>query len=383
VLKAALERIYGREFNPMTDIEKNLFDGFWDKLNETVDKGFGNVKPIDPDFDFIEQLKYSNGVFSAFKTHRMQNDIARKLLDEDGNLKPFKEWLNEVRPIANHQVYDWFKTEYDTAVTRAHLAADWQQFERESDVLPNLEWVRSTSLHPGADHQIFWGVIRPIDDPRWGEHRPGDRWNCKCSLRATDKEVTPVGALPHPTHSDKPADGLDNNPGVDGNLFSNSHPYIRNAFGNREEIHLEAEKLMSKKSREDVRGFFQRKIAEEGQPTYPIADGAIKAITVAYQDIKNVTGKPHKYNYMKNVACYRLEQIFQEMKYLGWSDDIKDASVPGHFNAEKWHYYRFTLKGENSYLVVKETTTKNFRLHMIQDADKFKADKIKYPSGNT
>ena len=61
---------------------------------------------------------------------------------------------------------------------RAHQAANWRQFEREKDVLPNLKWMPSTSLHPGADHRRFWGTIRPVDDLFWNNHRPGDRWNC-------------------------------------------------------------------------------------------------------------------------------------------------------------------------------------------------------------
>ena len=62
----------------------------------------------------------------------------------------------------------------------------------------------------------------PVDDPFWKEHRPGDRWNCKCELRATDKDCT---ARPHGTEKDNPQSGLENNPGKDGHLFSDKHPY--------------------------------------------------------------------------------------------------------------------------------------------------------------
>jgi hypothetical protein len=121
----------------------------------------------------------------------------------------------------------WLQTEYDTAVIRAHQAADWQQFEREKDVLPNLKWMPSTSAHPGADHRVFWGTVRAINDPFWSSHRPGDRWNCKCSLSSTDEPVTQV---PDATPSDGPQNGLENNPGVDGKLFSDNHPYISGAY---------------------------------------------------------------------------------------------------------------------------------------------------------
>jgi hypothetical protein len=169
----------------MTDIEENTFNAVWSALNDAVDSGFGGVAAGNPDADFIDSLKHSNAVFSVFKVHRMQNDMARLLLDENGDLKPFEQWSRDVQPIASHQVGSWLQTEYDTAVIRAHQAADWRQFEREKDVLPNLRWMPSTSVNPGADHQKFWGTVRPVDDEFWNRHRPGDRWNCKCSLSST------------------------------------------------------------------------------------------------------------------------------------------------------------------------------------------------------
>lgn len=109
----------------------------------------------DLDDDFRQALRHSNEVFSAFKVHRMQSDMARLLTDSNGDLKPFNQWANDVMPIASHQCGAWLRTEYDTAVIRAHQAADWQQFLREADVLPNLKWMPSTSPNPGADHQLF------------------------------------------------------------------------------------------------------------------------------------------------------------------------------------------------------------------------------------
>ena len=236
VLRRALLAIYSKDFHPATEIEVNLFGEIWSKMNEAAWKGFSQSKTTDPDGDFRDAILRNNAVFSAFKVHRMQNDMARLLLDSNGDLKPFGQWKKEVMPIASHQVGAWLRTEYDTAVLRAHQAADWRQFEREKDILPNLRWMPSTSVHPGADHKRFWGTVRPIDDPFWGEHRPGDRWNCKCGLTSTDDPVTPV---PDGDPKDRPQPGLENNPGKDGKLFSDKHPYRQNA-------HKGAEKAVDK-----------------------------------------------------------------------------------------------------------------------------------------
>ena len=222
VLEAFIKHIYEKDFHPMTDIELDMFLAVWNKLDIATDKGFGEREPDDPDYDFYRKLQTNNAVFAAFKVHRMQNDMAALLLDSNGILKPFEQWAREAMPIADHQVYQWLQTEYDTAVIRAHQAADWKQFEREKDILPNLKWMPSTSLHPGADHRLFWGTIRPIEDAFWNEHRPGDRWNCKCSLSSTDEEPT---QLPESDPASKPQAGLENNPGKDAKLFSDKHPY--------------------------------------------------------------------------------------------------------------------------------------------------------------
>ena len=218
----------------MTDIEENLFNETWKAMNEATDKGFGIRQPVDPDYDFYQELKHNNAVFSAFKVHRAQNDMAAQLLDSEGKLKPFEQWSKEVQPIATHQMEHWLKTEYDTAVIRAHQAADWRQFEREKDILPNLKWLPSTSIHPGADHKIFWGTVLPVDHPFWKSHRPGDRWNCKCPLTSTDEPCTPMDGIPEGGDDDKPADGLKGNPGQTGELFDKSHPYVEHAYDGAE-----------------------------------------------------------------------------------------------------------------------------------------------------
>ena len=206
-----------------TDLSPELFRAILRRFNEATAQSMAAADVPDLDDDFRQALRHSNEVFSAFKVHRMQSDMARLLTDSNGDLKPFNQWANDVLPIASHQCGAWLRTEYDTAVLRAHQAADWQQFVREADVLPNLKWMPSTSPNPGADHQLFWNTVRPINDPFWNEHRPGDRWNCKCSLASTDEPCT---ATPMGDKHSTPQPGLDTNPGTDKATFSQSHPYF-------------------------------------------------------------------------------------------------------------------------------------------------------------
>ena len=231
-IRKCLEKFYKQRKHALTDIQKEFFDYIRGTYNDAVDNAFPEcidkniTKGIDPEFRFYQALRYNNGVFAAFKVHRMQRDMVSKLRDENDNLKPFEQWYNDVLPIADHQCRKWLHTEYNTAILRAQQAADWQRFVENKDIFPNLKWLPSTSPTPGKDHLPFWNIVRPVDDDFWKEHRPGDRWNCKCDLRATTEPVT---ELPPNADGQQPHPGLDNNPGKDAKLFSKTHPYIAKA----------------------------------------------------------------------------------------------------------------------------------------------------------
>ena len=228
-IAAALHNIYRRDFNPHDDIEPNLFNAIANTLGQAVSEGTvqGGFPALGQD-PFFHALRHSTDVFAAFKTHRAQNDMAARLLDSNGNLKPFKQWREEVLPIASHQCNNWLQTEYNTAVLRARQAAAWQQFQAEKDILPNLKWLPSTSPNPGEDHRPFWNTILPVDHPFWDQHRPGDRWNCKCDLTSTDEPPTDVPSLTPaiPSQPNNPQPGLKSNPGKTAEVFSDDHPYF-------------------------------------------------------------------------------------------------------------------------------------------------------------
>lgn len=219
----ALVNIYQKKYGNGKEIEPTLFEKTKEIFEGAISKGV-KQSSFSIDTAFKHQLTHNMWVFSAFRTHKMQRDIAKYLLNEKGELKTFTKFVKDVAPYIKHTNRLWLETEYNTAVLRAHQAADWRKFVDERDVLPNLEWQPSTSTNPGEDHRPYWFTCLPIDHKFWKQHRPGDRWNCKCSLRNTDKEPTPVPADTIIKGSE-PQRGLESNPGEKGEIFSNNHPY--------------------------------------------------------------------------------------------------------------------------------------------------------------
>lgn len=308
VIRRALLNIYSQDFHPASDIEQNLFNEIWRTLNLAADRGFSQSDAPDPDDDFRNAIRRSNAVFSAFKVHRMQNDMAQLLLDDDGNLKPFTQWREEAQPIASHQCGAWLRTEYDTAVIRAHQAADWLQFQREKDVLPNLRWVPSTSPNPGKDHRTFWNTILPVDDPFWAQHRPGDRWNCKCSLSATDEPTTDA---PKPSKKDRPQPGLDNNPANDRKLFSDTHPYIAHAYAGAQKA---VDKLMQQI---EANKRIERYKSDEWEHTYVSTQGNGFVVTDKQRIIESQASKAERRKFEKELRmCKTIADNGHEVEYL-------------------------------------------------------------------
>lgn len=251
VLTKMLREIYDG-LNVRDDIQRDAFEETLRIFNEATAEGLSASDFPTGDELFLEQLRTNNEVFSAFRTHRMQNDLAAQLIDNNGKLKPFEQWVKDVQNITDHYVVRWLRTEYDTAVLRAHQAADWKHFEAYQDVLPNLRWMPTTSPDPDIAHKQYWEakLTLPVNHPFWLSHRPGDRWNCKCSLQATDEPQTtgavgnfrPVPSVP----------GLDNNPADDGKLFSDSHPYYTEAYPGADKA---VKKAVSQKIKFDYKQF--------------------------------------------------------------------------------------------------------------------------------
>ena len=341
---------------------------------------------------FLAALRHSNEVFAAFKVHSMSERMAARLLNPDGTLKSFRQWADDVQSISSHYVGAWLRTEYDTAVIRAHNAADWQQFLRDADVMPNLRWMPTTSPTPESSHRAFWErkLTLPVSDPFWDEHHPGDRWNCKCSLEQTDDPATPELKAEFSTEAPQP--GLTNNPGKDGHTFSQDHPYfpkscatctfykpglkdwLHNVVKNRVKdcyncpyingcMYSEEEK---KKIDEDKRNkerakelkteaaFLREEVLVNKQFPHDV--------TISQKKIKEWLNQPHKFYREKNELLLDLPDVFKKAKYIGETIDPKVR--PG---VAKSHIFEIEIHGEPSYIIVHEMTWHEYQIHSISD----------------
>ena len=216
-----MRNIREKRIDTKYQIDAGVFEEVRRVFNQAIDIGY--IAPAG-DNDFIRQLKTNADVFAAFKTHRMGRDIASRLLDDQGNVKSFEQFRTDTAGIVDHHVNSWLRTEYDTAIKRAHRVAEMRQFISEADVFPNIEWLPSTAVNPRESHMPFYHHIWAADDPFWEHHKPGDEWGCQCHWASTDEPTTDNSGLGDVVAP--PSPGLGGNPARTGQIFSDDHPYF-------------------------------------------------------------------------------------------------------------------------------------------------------------
>lgn len=362
VLSKTLKAIY-EGFNVRDEIQRDAWEETLRLFNEATVEGLSQSRvPAGNEELFYEQLRTNNEVFSAFRTHRLQNDLAAQLIDGKGKLKPFDKWMQDVEGITDHYVKRWLQTEYDTVILRAHQAADWRQFEAEADVFPNVRWMPTTSIDPDIYHKQYWEakLTLPVGHPFWKRHRPGDRWNCKCGLEQTDAPATDTVIADFEPIPEVP--GLDNNPAGDGKLFSDSHPYYTEAYPGAKEA---VEKAL--RSGERAAGYATRlkeiKVKAAVLKQKILYAGTFeKGIHVTGRGIKEWLNQPHRHYAYKNEMLLRIGEVLKDARYVGFGKDKHDPTARAHL-------FEVDIMGDKSWIIVRELKDGTVSLHSISDSE--------------
>ena len=85
-------------------------------------------------------------------------------------------------------------------VRTAASVGQWERVEESRRELPYLlyELGPVTTKHR-EEHEVFDGLVLPVDDPWWREHLPPRGFNCKCRVRAlTETEAEARGVSKRP-----------------------------------------------------------------------------------------------------------------------------------------------------------------------------------------
>ena len=140
------------------------------------------------------RLERSNYIFSGIKTFHELNEAFPSLLDENGNRKPFEQFLNDVQKIDHTYNKSYLRAEYNFVQSSAEMAAKWEQFAEDGDRY-NLQYRTAGDSKVRPEHATLNGVTLPMSDPFWESYYPPNGWNCRCTVVQVRKSKYPV--TPH------------------------------------------------------------------------------------------------------------------------------------------------------------------------------------------
>ena len=208
------------------DIYPDLYEAYSQNFRKAVSGVFGD-NPSDLSMQFDANVSRF-AAYKAYHATRELSDIEADEIDTRG------------RAILN-KYNRWQAAEYNTAVARARTARQWEDFAADMVLYPNLRWLPSRSATPREQHMVFWNRVWAKTDQFWKENTPGSLWNCKCDWEETDEPVTDGNPVTKVT-----AKGLEGNPGITGEIFTDDCPYIKNSGQSRkqkEEVEKNCERV--------------------------------------------------------------------------------------------------------------------------------------------
>lgn len=159
-----------------------------DVLDGAVDTA---LKEVQLDDISVQRLKESNYVFSGIKTFHELNEAFPSLLDEEGNRKPFNQFLNDVQKVYDTYNVQYLRTEYNFAQASALMAARWKKFEQDGDRY-NLQYRTMYDKRVRRTHRMLHNITLPIESPFWDKYFPPNGWNCRCTVVQVRKDKYPV-----------------------------------------------------------------------------------------------------------------------------------------------------------------------------------------------
>lgn len=190
---------------------------------EGYGKDFMSVDWDTPDYETLTRLTQNVFSFSAAKNYQELRTITDALRDEEGKLRTFSDFKEQVSSINQKFNVTWLQTEYDTCIATATQSARWQEFKAQKSMFPFLRYQTAGDDSVRDEHRILDGVTKRVDDPFWKTYYPPNGWNCRCeAIQVPDDDVQETVNYKAPVVDPM----FRTNCGETGLIFPKGHPYF-------------------------------------------------------------------------------------------------------------------------------------------------------------
>ncbi len=221
-----LYKVEGSQFR-IEILETPKMQEFIETHSAALDSSFQQVKMSDA---MRQRLQRSNYIFSGMKTFHELNEAFPSLIDENGNRKPFEQFLNDVQKIDRTYNHNYLRAEYNFCQASADMAAKWEGFMQDGDRY-NLQYRTQRDKKVRPEHAALDRVTLPMSDTFWQEYYPPNGWNCRCTVVQVRKSKYPETPHDEAMALGEEATGKDTkgifhfNPGIEQKTIPDYNPY--------------------------------------------------------------------------------------------------------------------------------------------------------------
>lgn len=195
-----------------------------------LDSAISQSVSVEMPDDLVGLLENNAFIFSGLKTFHSLGEVGLSLIGEDGGIKPFEKFHEDVAKINAKYNRNYLYAEYNHAVTSSQMASKWHDFERDA-YRYNLQYRTADDERVRAEHQRLHNITLPPSDPFWASFLPPNGWNCRCTVVQVRKGRYPESDSQQATQigeeiTDEPKKRIFRfNPGKELKIFPEKHPY--------------------------------------------------------------------------------------------------------------------------------------------------------------
>lgn len=216
-----------------TSLDPAYIKKTYEELNEAAGKGAGNgwtkvnkaTGNIPPEVIQMQRNLYK---FSCAKSLAMAEQI-NNILQKQMSWDKFRAEVMKLNPKYN---VNYLQAEWQTANQAARHARDWQYFQDNKILFPNLAYRTMGDSRVRDAHALLNGIVAPIDSDFWKTHFMPNGWRCRCYAVQTAEAPTNPENIPKLSTKEFP-DIFRINTGITGQVFSEGteasakqHPYF-------------------------------------------------------------------------------------------------------------------------------------------------------------
>lgn len=177
VAKKAFDYLHKKGTYKPEDLTK--YKAYRDLITATAEV-FNTAIPHEVPDEMRTYLEKDVFIFSGLKTHTQLTEARSKLKDEQGNIRPYYQFEQEILKLNNTYNRNYLEAEYQFAVQSAQSAANWANLQEDTSRYW-LEYRTAGDERVRQSHAALAGICLPKDDAFWTEYYPPNGWRCRCT----------------------------------------------------------------------------------------------------------------------------------------------------------------------------------------------------------